>query len=430
MRITNPRADVREGLAWVKATVEWEDIARQPEETAYAVPEAFGHDLLPRAESFLLVGALAAMRLGEARVAFDGEACPQLHEGLYTAMQILASWDRRRRPVRLDVEKGCAHTSRREARQAAALLSGGVDSLALLRANALAYPVDHPSRIRTAFVYRGVWAPDPPGDRRVRERLEAAVEALEPVTRDLDLTLIPVYTNFRELTDWDIPFWQFAYQGAALASVAHLFADRIHTMSIGGTWDIAHLGRWGSHPLLDSNYGTHDVAVRHEQAALSRMDKTRLIADWPAGLEALRVCNRLPEATANCGRCEKCVRTMLTLAALDVLPQAKGFQADEVTQDDIAGVRLPYRAVEPDYREIADELRRAGRVDLDDAVRRCVLRSRLSRGRQGFRRLRRQAFRAARRLPGGASALATSAPETPAAQGGRHRRVRGTDDAR
>lgn len=400
MRITYPHAEVRDGLAWVGATVEWEDVARQPARIAYAVPVAFDGDLSPRAESFVLVGALAAMRLGETRVAFDGEVCPQLHDGLGTAMEVLASWDRRRRPVRLDVRQGCAHAAGGGAREAAALLSGGIDSLALLRANTLSYDAGHPSRIRAAFVYRGIWSPDPPGEQRIAARLHDAVEALAPAASDAGVTLIPVWANFRELTDWDTPFWQYEYQGAALASAAHLFADRIHTMSIGGTWDLAHLGRWGSHPLLDPNYGTHDVAVRHEQAALTRLEKTRLVADWPAGLEVLRVCNRVPEAVANCGRCEKCVRTMLTLAALDVLPQAKRFLADEVTPDDVAGVRLPYRAVEPDYREIADELRRAGRAELAAAARRCVVRSRLSRRRQGLRRLRGQTLRAARRVAG------------------------------
>lgn len=410
MRITTGRVEERDGLAWLEATAHWEESARQPERIAYAVPSAFGHEIASRTESFLLVGALAAMRLGERRVELEGEVCPQLADGLRTAMEVLASWDRRRRPVRLDVEQGCVHAAFGGARQAAALLSGGIDSLALLRANILAYGADHPSRIRTAFVYRGIWSPDPPGDQRIRARLHEAVESLAPAAEDAGVALIPVWANFRQLTDWDTPFWQLEYQGAALASVAHLFADRVHTMSIGGTWDVAHLGRWGSHPLLDSNYGTHDVAVRHEQVALTRLDKTRLVAEWPAALQVLRVCNRVPEATSNCGKCEKCVRTMLALKALDMLPQAQAFMADDVTPDEVASVRLPYRAVEPDYREIADALRQAGYVDLAAAAHRCLRRSRLSRSRQSVRRMRHQAGQAARRLTG--RPLTLSRPST------------------
>lgn len=390
MRILEPHEEVRDGLVWAQATVEWEDARRAPQQIAYAVPLAFRADLAPRPEAFLLVGTLAAMRLGETRVAMDGGVCPQLHEGLQTAMEVLRAWAPRRRPVRLDVEQGCGHGTHQGRRHASALVSGGIDSLALVRANMLAYDADHPARIRTGFVYRGIWAPDRPGQGPIATRLQTAVEALEPAARDAGVTLIPIYANFRQLTDWDVAFWQYEFQAAALASVAQLFSDRVHTMSIGGTWDLANLPPWGSHPLLDSNFGTHDVAVRHEQARLSRMEKARVVAGWPAGLAALRVCNTAPEAQLNCGRCEKCVRTLLTLTALGVLSQADTFAADAVVPDDVVRVRLPYRAVEPDYVDIREELRSAGEWALADAVTRCLTVSRVWRRLQPLRGVRRR----------------------------------------
>lgn len=397
MKIASPYAETRDGLLWLEAGVDWEESGRGSQRLLYAVPEAFAGDVSPRTEALVLVGALAAMRMRETRVAIDGEVCPQFYEGLQAAMEVFRSWNRRWRPVRLDVEQGCAHAALDEAREPAALVSGGIDSLALLRANALAYAPEHPSRIRTGFIYRGIWAPDRPGDNRTRERLEAAVEALAPAADDVGVTLVPVYSNFRALTDWDTTFWQYEYQGAALASAAHLFADRINKMSLASTWDVAHLGPWGSHPLVDGGYGTHDLAIRHEQALLSRLDKTKIVADWPAALEILRVCNRLPEAAVNCGQCEKCVRTMFTLAALGSLPQAKTFPSDEVTPDTLAGVRVPYRAVEPDYLEIAAELSRTGQDDLSAALLRCVTRSRLSRRWRKVKQLRRRLVPAADR---------------------------------
>ena len=42
----------------------------------------------------------------------------------------------------------------------------------------------------------------------------------------------------------------------------------------------------------------------------------------------LRVCYRNPDQAYNCGRCEKCVRTMLSLHALGALEQAPTFAND------------------------------------------------------------------------------------------------------
>lgn len=57
----------------------------------------------------------------------------------------------------------------------------------------------------------------------------------------------------------------------------------------------------------------------------SRADKVRMLAREPLALRHLRVCWEKDEGTYNCGRCEKCLRTMTSLHALGVLAECETF---------------------------------------------------------------------------------------------------------
>ena len=107
------------------------------------------------------------------------------------------------------------------------------------------------------------------------------------------------------------------------------------TVSIASTYDIPHLEPWGSHPLLDPLYSNTSVQVRHENAALSRLEKTKLVGEWDVALKHLRVCNEkesYSEGNYNCGECEKCVRTMTALLSLGILDKTSTFRETEVSK--------------------------------------------------------------------------------------------------
>jgi hypothetical protein len=72
----------------------------------------------------------------------------------------------------------------------------------------------------------------------------------------------------------------------------------------------------GSHPLTDPLWSTEGTEIVHEGAEVGRADKVAKIAENPAALACLMVCAN--SVTSNCGRCEKCLRTMIALRALGV----------------------------------------------------------------------------------------------------------------
>jgi hypothetical protein len=49
--------------------------------------------------------------------------------------------------------------------------------------------------------------------------------------------------------------------------------------------------------------------------------KTEKVAGWPAALECLRVCWKNPDSAYNCGKCPKCLRTMVTLRLVGCLDE-------------------------------------------------------------------------------------------------------------
>jgi hypothetical protein len=83
--------------------------------------------------------------------------------------------------------------------------------------------------------------------------------------------------------------------------------------------------RKGTHPYLDPRFSTERTEIIHWGDA-SRIQKAARVAQSPAALETLRVCQYDQiSSDLNCGRCEKCLRTMVELHALGALELAPVF---------------------------------------------------------------------------------------------------------
>jgi len=123
--------------------------------------------------------------------------------------------------------------------------------------------------------------------------------------------LVVVRSNAREfIRNWGIGM--SLYHGSMLASIALLLgSSRVYVPS-SERYD--NLYPWGSHPLLDPHWSTESCEIVHHGCELNRIDKLKRVAESPALLDALRVCNG--DSPFNCGRCEKCLRSMVVLEIL------------------------------------------------------------------------------------------------------------------
>jgi hypothetical protein len=201
-------------------------------------------------------------------------------------------------------------------RRAVAFLSGGVDGLHMLMRNRRLYRKEDPAYIRDALFIHGIdigkRARDPEN-----ERFRMMLRSLEPVAVETGIRIIPCRTNLRHLPSQP-GFFEHRHSGAALAAVGHAATPGPAFMFIGGSYPVNTPVPWGSHPAVDGLLSSQRVTVIHDGSRFSRLEKVRDIASWPAALAVLRLCPAKPAGQANCGQCEKCLRTRLELLAAGV----------------------------------------------------------------------------------------------------------------
>ncbi len=370
MKLTDLRKKSSGDLVQVSARVVWEEIDREPEEIFIATVPDFASDLVPEPEAFLTGVLIPALHLGEKRIVAEQDICPRLIQNLETVMGLMHHWSEgRMKPLKFEVplKKNAVYSGR--PRRAGMFLSGGIDSLASLRINRLLFPQEHQDYIRDGLLLHGFDIGGVIKRGAKYHVFERAMRHMEAVAEDAGVTLLPVYTNIRHLCD-DRDLWLNRFFGAVLAAAALAFSSRFHLVNIAASYDIYNLVPCGSHPLLDPLYGSADLAIRHCDVHLRRIDKLRIVASWPVALDNLRVCLANVADRLNCGRCEKCVRTMCGLEAIGALAKCRAFEADRVDPGLFDAFDITIRHRQPFYEELLEPLEARGSLELADRIRR------------------------------------------------------------
>lgn len=365
-----PRGDG--GLEFVSGLVVWEDSVAEPREV-YAGAPAGTFERPATAHWLLLSIANVAVRRGERRIAIEGEVDPVVLRGLEYVQTQLQTWYGDRR-ILIDAPSSAPAATPHHARTAV-FLSGGVDSIACLLRNRNDFPREHPWSIDDAVVVDWV---GPAAASDLRGTLSAqhtrVLSLLQPIADEFSLTLLPVVTNVRRVDRNDFHYdWMFRDHGAHLSGVAHLLDGRVARALIASTYDLRTLAPWGSHPLLDQWYGSSTVQIVHDSPDWSRLEKLRLLARRSTMPALLHVCSfwfqRGEGETLNCGRCEKCLRTLVGLEAVGVATETlTGFERTDL----VAGVAM-LDHFQDEYeracwKELAEPLRDQGRRVLAAAV--------------------------------------------------------------
>jgi hypothetical protein len=372
MKILNLRLQNGEKTTRIAATVQWEDIDRPSQEIFIETEKEFSGDISCNPDAFIVGCLVPALHFGEKRIFLDAETDPMLQEGLYAVMAVLREWSGGvYKPLKIEAKTNRIARYGQKQRVAGMFLSGGIDSLAALRTNMLHYPKDHPGSIKDCLIIHGF---DIGGvvERGMKYHVfDRAKAAMSVVAKDANVRLIPVYTNIRHLCD-ERDLWLEKFFGAVLASVAHAFAARLNLVFVASSYDISNLVPCGSHPLLDPEYSSYELKIKLRDLELSRLDKLRLIANWDAAFQNLRVCLANVEDRLNCGKCEKCVRTMIGLVAIGALNKTRAFIEDDVTPELLSNFNIVIRHRASFYQEMLEPLKERGRDDLVKTIKKML----------------------------------------------------------
>ena len=137
--------------------------------------------------------------------------------------------------------------------------------------------------------------------------------------------LVVVRTNLRASFERASLDWGSQAHGSVMATVGHLLANDFRKIYIASSHTYQGLFPWGSHPVVDHHWSSDRLTFVHDGCDATRVQKIKLISENQTALSALRVCWMSSGGVYNCGVCNKCVRTMISLVAVGALERATSF---------------------------------------------------------------------------------------------------------
>ncbi len=375
MKIEDLRLEKTDGRIRATATILWEDCGHPTQDIYFETVEEFSESLSCNPHAFLVACIIPAFYFGEERVFIESAICPELKDGLMTNLGWMRNWwyEPTRKLLNIESKTISGPPLPRTADRAGFCFSGGIDALATLRENRLNYPLTHPGSLKDGLLVCGLEIQD-------EKIFEYVIDSITTLAEDSDIQLIPLYTNIRSLGPEDQQefwgkFWLNQFMGAAFSAIAHALSKRFTTFTINSSGDIPNLKPFSTHPLIDPNFSSSDLQIRHLGITSSRFEKTRLIVGWETALKHLRVCNRTDiyqQGMLNCGKCEKCIRTMLALLALGALEKTTAFPVREINEDLLRnGLRFS-PGILYYYDELISKLEEQGRQDLVGTIQQMI----------------------------------------------------------
>ncbi|MCJ8156936.1 hypothetical protein [Sphingomonas sp. LaA6.9] len=343
VRLTESRSPgkVRRSAFFDQSEIWWEIEAPEP-----VLPEPLErHDV---AATALIFKAMESAR----DLHIEGPVSRSLLAGLE---ELVVSWVLWRpdlyAPIRLsaDIELDDAGSTR-HADTAIATCSGGVDSSFTIWRHFNARASRGSRKLGAALFVHGL---DIPLARHAQ--FEDAFTSAAETLRSIDLPLVKMRTNWREQAS---RVWQMDF-GSGLSSCLRQWQGTFDSALIGSGEDYAHLVfPWGSNPITFAMLSSPDFEILWDGGGFGRTAKLEAISNWPEALNNLRVCWQNTSESANCGRCEKCVRTKLNFRTLGLsLPPSLG---GEPTLAQIAALRASNAVKVTQLQDIVEHCRRGG----------------------------------------------------------------------
>lgn len=293
-----------DGFTTLSVTIE------QPNQTRsrlwYRLSSEYTSHLTKNCDPFVIATIFLAMQQSTDLVV-HGEVSPSLLQNLAEFQAAWSCWcPQRYRQVEItaDVEREQLKAS---TDKAIAAFSGGVDGCFTLWRHRMGRCGRWQRNIQAGLMVHGFDIP-----LEQEEVFHRAAQKSKVMLSSLGVELIPIATNFRSLKqDWEDAF------GTGIASCLMMFQGG-YTAGLIGSSDPYHALNlpYGSNPITDSLLSSHSFQIICDGASFTRLQKVQEIANWQEAYTNLRVCWQGSQPDKNCGRCEKCIRTILNFRVI------------------------------------------------------------------------------------------------------------------
>lgn len=329
----------------------------------YRLSEEMADKLAPNCDPFVIGTIFMLMEQGD-DVIVHGEVSPSLLRNMQEFQEAWSCWRKEKyKQVEITADKE-REPQGKPRNSAVAAFTGGVDSTFTMYRHKTGQCGRLKRNITAGLLVHGFDIPLVQEDSFARASQKAR-EALAT----LDVELITMASNHMELN----PDWNYTHI-SGIASAVSLLQGGYNEGVIANSLSYNQFSLlWGSNAITDRFFGSNNFAIVVDGLQFARRDKIPTVAQWEKGLENLRVCFDADERDKNCGKCSKCMITILCLRRWGV-PLPPSFPGD-VSDEDIVNCQAADESHLFAYSEVLAWLKTSGMsgswVDaLDEAVKR------------------------------------------------------------
>lgn len=291
----------------------------QPQEVFFAFPEKY-YDYMPMtADPFFPAILIPAMLAGE-QLDIKAPLSAKMRKNQGTIQSVFASWfpeDFKHIKITAGsyIEDGPPRL-----KPNATFFSLGVDSMYSMLKHTPPHTLAAEKRVSALIYMKGL---ELPLSIYSKGQDHHVIADIHKVALHYDLDLIVGETNIRDV----FPLvWEQYYSGPGLAATALSLSSGFSTVYIPSSHSYANLSPNPSSPLVDYLWSNEEVSIVHDGAETERARKiANVIAQDAFALNNLRVCVNNEGGSYNCGKCWKCIRTMVTLKIINRLEDASSF---------------------------------------------------------------------------------------------------------
>lgn len=353
----------------ISAKIDFNTKGKQGEVLWFDIPEKYKDKISSRSDAFLSCLFLLAMSLGE-DIRVEGEVSPRLLENINRYQKIYNTWLPDDYSV-VSIEARDVLSDSGNGQAVISAFSGGVDSFHTLFEN-LFENIQNKSLAITHGIY--VHGFDIALDQT--KTFSVSSKMYNELFQSLGLELITLSTNIKDILDKELS-WDWTH-GAALAGTALLFSPMAKCLYIPSSYTNDTQVPHGSHRETDPLISTESFATVYYGAHHNRQQKIEIVSTWPASFNRLRVCTWPREEILNCCRCNKCIKAMMSLEALNKLQNYKESFPLPLTKKLMSNIPVIYGDSREFWAgEFSDYLIALGRSDMADYIKISLKKNRL-----------------------------------------------------